>query len=113
MASLSDLNHYGEEIENRMILRTSPVAVKMLRTESDIPEGAIRPKRDRGQHLAQCQAFSLSRKQGTTVAMLKDDNWCWGPLFAYGLVDPRIAEKYPELKDEVKINHNQLIFMLE
>jgi uncharacterized protein (DUF169 family) len=102
MASLSDLNHYGEEIENRMFLRTSPVAVKMLETESYIPEGAIRPKRDRGQHLAQCQAFSLSRKQGTTVAMLKDDNWCWGPLFAYGLVDPRIAEKYPELKDEVK-----------
>jgi len=102
MARLSDLNHYGEEIENRMLLRTSPVAVKMLETESDIPENAIRPKGDSGQHLAQCQAFSLSRKQGTTVAMLKDDNWCWGPLFAYGLVDPVVAEKYPELKDEVK-----------
>ena len=101
MASLSDFNRYGEEIESRMLLRTSPVAVKMLKTESDIPEGAVRPTRDRGQHLAQCQAFSLSRRHGTTVAMLKDDNWCWGPLFAYGLVAPRVAEKYPELKNEV------------
>ena len=113
MASLSDLNRYAEEIETRMLLRTSPIAVKMLKTESEIPEGAIRPKRDRGQHLAQCQAFSLSRRQGTTVAMLKDDNWCWGPLMAYGLADQRLAENYPELKDVVKklplIEHGRYI----
>lgn len=113
MASLSDLNKYGEEIENRMLLRTSPIAVKMLETESDIPENAIRPIKDRGQHLAQCQAFSLSRRHGTTVAMLKDDNWCWGPLLAYGLVDQQIAENYAELKNEVKkipsIEHGKLI----
>ena len=102
MASLKEFNRYGEEIERLMLLRTSPIAVKMLETESDIPEGAVRPKRDRGYHLAQCQAFSLSRRQGNTVAMLKDDNWCWGGLFAYGLVDPSLADQFPELKDEVK-----------
>ncbi len=102
MADLKDYNRCGEEIENYMLLRTSPIAVKMLERESDIPEGAVRPKRDRGYHLAQCQAFSLSRRNGTTVAMLKEDNWCWGSLIAYGLVDPRIAEKFPELRDEVK-----------
>jgi uncharacterized protein (DUF169 family) len=102
MASLDELNRYGEEIERLMLLRTFPLAVKMLERESDIPEGAIRPIKDYGYHLAQCQAFSQSRRQGTTIAMLKDDNWCWGSLIAYGLVDQRIAEKYPELKDEVK-----------
>jgi uncharacterized protein (DUF169 family) len=102
MANLSEFNRYGEEIEKLMLLRTSPIAVKMLEKESAIPEGAIRPKRDRGYHLAQCQAFSLSRRQGTTVAMLKDDNWCWGSLMAYGLVDQQIAEQFPELKNEVK-----------
>lgn len=101
MTTLADFHSFGEEIENFMRLRTSPIAVKMLARESDIPEGAIRPKKDRGWHLAQCQAFSLSRRQGKTVAMLMDDNWCWGPLMAYGLVDPAIAEKYPELKNEV------------
>jgi uncharacterized protein (DUF169 family) len=102
MASLSEFNRYGEEIEKLMLLRTSPIAVKMLEKESDIPEGAVRPKKDRGCHLAQCQAFSLSRRNGTTVAMLKEDNWCWGSLMAYGLVDQRIAEQFPELKNEVK-----------
>ena len=64
MPNLSEFNRFGEEIEKRMLLRTSPIAVKMLEKESDIPEGAIRPKKDRGYHLAQCQAFSLSRRNG-------------------------------------------------
>ena len=102
MASLSEFNRFGEDIERRMLLRTSPIAVKMLENESDIPEGAIRPKKDRGYHLAQCQAFSLSRRNGISVAMLKEDNWCWGGLIVYGLVNPSIAERFPELKDEVK-----------
>jgi uncharacterized protein (DUF169 family) len=66
MASLSEFNRYGEEIEKLVMLRTSPIAVKMIEKESDIPEGAIQPKRDRGYHLAQCQAFSLSRKLSIT-----------------------------------------------
>jgi len=102
MANLSEFNRFGEEIEKRMLLRTSPIAVKMLEKESDIPAGALRPKKDRGHHLAQCQAFSLSRRNGNTVAMLKEDNWCWGALMAYGLVDQRVAAQFPELKDEVQ-----------
>jgi uncharacterized protein (DUF169 family) len=113
MSTLVDFHRFGEKIENFMKLRTSPIAVKMLAHESDIPEDAIRPKKDKGWHLAQCQAFSLSRRQGKTVAMLKEDNWCWGPLMAYGLVDPNIAEKYPELKNEVpripKFEHGKYI----
>jgi uncharacterized protein (DUF169 family) len=102
MTTLKELNNYGEELERLMPLRTSPIAVKMLQREADIPAGAIRPKRDRDYHLAQCQAFSISRYQGATIAMLKEDNWCWGPLIAYGLVDKRLGEKYEELKKDVK-----------
>lgn len=87
MPTLKDFNHYGEELEQLLLLRTSPIAVKMLEKGADIPEGAIRPKRDRGHHLAQCQAFALSRRDRATVAMLKEDNWCFAPLIAYGLVD--------------------------
>ncbi len=113
MLNLSEINRCGEEIEKLLFLRTSPIAVKMLEKESDIPVGALRPKKDRGFHLAQCQAFSLSRRQGAAVAMLKEDNWCWGSLMAYGLVDQRIAERFPELKDEVRkiplIEHGKYI----
>ncbi len=88
MTTLKEYNSYGEELERLLLLRTSPIAVKMLEKEEDIPDGAIRPKRDRGIHIAQCQAFAMSRRDRETVAMLKEDNWCFAPLIAYGLVDP-------------------------
>jgi len=87
MIELDEYKQYGEDLEKILLLRTSPMAVKMLEKEEDIPEGAVRPERDRGYHLAQCQAFALSRRQKETVAMLKEDNWCFAPLIAYGLVD--------------------------
>jgi uncharacterized protein (DUF169 family) len=88
MTTSDEFNSYGEELKRLLLLRTSPIAVKMLEGEEDIPEGAIRPKRDRGYHLAQCQAFALTRRRGETIAMLKEDNWCWAPLIGYGLVEP-------------------------
>jgi len=87
MTTAKEYNSYGEEIKKTLLLRTSPLAVKMLEKESDIPKEAIRPKRDGGYHLAQCQVFALSRRQGATIAMLKEDQWCWAPLIGYGLVE--------------------------
>jgi uncharacterized protein (DUF169 family) len=87
MTTIKELNKYGEELESLLCLRTSPIAVRMLRSESEIPNGAYRPKRDKNRHYAQCQVFSLSRRDRMTVAMLKDDNWCLGPIMAYGLVE--------------------------
>jgi uncharacterized protein (DUF169 family) len=98
MEALTEFNRYGEELERLLMLRTSPLAVKMLEKEGDIPAGAIRPKKDRGIHIAQCQAFAMSRRQRETVAMLKEDNWCFAPLIAYGLVD---RPKDPELQQFV------------
>jgi uncharacterized protein (DUF169 family) len=83
---VSEFNKYGEELEYALMLRTSPIAVKMLEKDSDIPKEAIRPKKDRKYHLAQCQAFALSRREGTTVAMLKEDHWCPAAPMAYGMV---------------------------
>ena len=85
---LMEFNSYGEELEKHLMLRTSPVAAKMLESESDIPEGSFRPNKDRGYHYAQCQAFALSRRNGTTVAMMKEDHWCPAAPLAYGNVPP-------------------------
>ncbi len=87
MTSVEDYNSYGEDLERILHLRSSPIAVKMLEQERDIPEEAIRPKKDRGYHLAQCQVFAMSRRSGEIIAMLKEDNWCWAPLMGYGLVE--------------------------
>lgn len=88
MTTVKEYNQYGEVLEELLWLRTSPIAVKMLEKEEDIPPEAIRPKRDRGYHLAQCQVFALNRRRGETIAMLKEDLWCWAPLIGYGLVPP-------------------------
>ena len=88
MLSLSDLNGFGEEIERRVQLRTSPIAIRLLKNEKDIPSGAIRPKRDRGFRLGLCQAFAMSRREKKTVAMLKEDQWCYLPVIAFGLAEP-------------------------
>ena len=87
MTTIAEFNTWGEELEAKLLLRSSPIAVKMLKSAADIPAEAIRPKQERGHHLAQCQAFAMTRRQGATVAMLTEDHWCFAPLMAYGLVD--------------------------
>jgi uncharacterized protein (DUF169 family) len=87
MASLSEFNFYGEELERKFALRTSPIAVKMLKQGDSIPSGAIRPSAEMGHPIAQCQAFALSRRDNRSIAMLKEDNNCFAPLIAYGHVE--------------------------
>lgn len=105
MTKLSDFNSYGEEIEKRLQLRTSPIAIKLLEKEGDIPEGTIRPKRDLGFHIGLCQAFAMSRREGAQVAMLKEDNWCYPPVIAFGLAEPPefYLEGYTNFPDRVRI----------
>jgi uncharacterized protein (DUF169 family) len=87
MKTFTDFNRYGEELETRLQLRTSPIAIKMLEKAEDIPKEAMRPKRDIGLHLGLCQAFAKSRRERVTVAMLKEDHWCYIPVMALGLAE--------------------------
>jgi uncharacterized protein (DUF169 family) len=88
MAELNVYHEYGEELERRLRLKTFPLALKLLEREEDVPEGAQRPKRDLGHRLTLCQSFQLSRRDGITVAMLAEDNWCFEPVVGYGLREP-------------------------
>lgn len=88
MSTVVELNQWGEELETRLQLRTRPIAIKMLKKEEEIPKEAKRPKRDLGTHLGLCQAFAKSRREGVTVAMLKEDHWCYVPVIAHGLAKP-------------------------
>lgn len=88
MEKKSVWNEYGEELERRVRLKTYPLAFKLLESEQDIPEGSVQPSRDLGHRLNLCQAFQLSRREGTSVIMLKEDMWCHEPVLAYGLTEP-------------------------
>lgn len=107
MTALDELNRFGKFLERQLRLRTSPIAVKLLESEADIPEGAIRPKKDWGAHFAQCQAFSMSRRQGAHIAMMEEDHWCWAPLIGYGMKDfPEGSPAVPFMIEDEEASRN-------
>lgn len=88
MEELEKLRAYGIEIRTRLTLRTMPLAIKMLKDVQDIPEGAQRPLKDFGYHLSQCQAFAMSRRDGISVAVFREDGWCPEPIIGFGFAEP-------------------------
>ena len=87
-ASIETMNAHGSDLLNMLVLRTYPIAIKMLKDESEIPPGAVRPHRDLKTHYSACQAFGIVRRRGTALAMFIEDHWCFEPIIGYGLVEP-------------------------
>jgi len=85
--TMTEYNQLGLDLESHLYMRTYPMAIKLLKSEAEIPEGAFRPKKDKNEHYAMCQVFALARRQGQTIAMFKEDHWCFQPLISYGLID--------------------------
>jgi uncharacterized protein (DUF169 family) len=94
MAELSDFNRFGEELEKLLLLRYAPIAIKVLRAYEEIPAGALRPKKDLGEHQALCQTYAMVRRQRKSIVMLKEDHWCVWPLISFGLVEFREGTDY-------------------
>jgi uncharacterized protein (DUF169 family) len=75
----------GTELERLLRLKTHSLAVKMLARRKEIPRGAKMPLRDFGHHLSTCQVLAMCRREGMTIAALKEDMWCPEPVIGYGL----------------------------
>lgn len=60
MRDLEKMRNDAEDLERLLRLHTYPLAVRMLRSEAEIPPGARRPKRDEGRQYNVCQTFALS-----------------------------------------------------
>lgn len=89
----------GDALERMLLLRTHPVALKMMESEASLPEHTLRPVKDGVGHIALCQGFSMVRRKGQTVYMEKGDHWCWAPLIAYGAVE--FHEEAPSFREVV------------
>ena len=85
--NIETCNQIGRRMEELVRLRSKPIALKWYEHADDVPENAIRPLRDLKKHMALCQAFTYARMKGATIAMVKEDHWCWNPLIAYGAVE--------------------------
>jgi len=99
------------EFQKYLLLKSTPIAVRMLKNEEEIPDGAIRPLKDLGHHLSLCQSFALARRQGKTIAMLKEDNWCCEPVIGYGFEKPpeyflEGNNRYPETARTLEAGKN-------
>ncbi len=88
MLSLDEIHRDAEYLADKLRLRTYPLAIKLLKSEKEIPDEAIRPMKDMDVHLDLCQAFAMSRWTNKTVAMLKEDMWCFEPVVGFGLAEP-------------------------
>lgn len=85
--TVEKINAIGRELNERLILRYSPIAMKLIYSEDEIDPESMRPKADKGGHLAMCQAFAMVRRERKSITMLKEDHWCVWPLVSYGLVE--------------------------
>lgn len=87
MYTAEQMNKLGRRLRETVGLPYSPVAVRVYEDESEVPEEAVYPYRDKGVHYGLCQVTSLVKTEGMTIALSKEDHWCWKPLMAFGLVD--------------------------
>lgn len=102
---LKELHKMGIELEMWLRMRVHPIAVKFLKTKKETPIGAIIPTRDWKHKFALCQSFCMSEDgYEETIAMFKEDHWCFEPVVGLGLVDrtPEFLEGHHRYPDSTK-----------
>ena len=85
--TVEETNNVGKALNELLILRYSPIAMKLIYSEDEIPADSFRPSVKKNGHLAMCQAFAMVRRERKCITMLKEDHWCVWPLVGYGLVE--------------------------
>ena len=79
---------YGERIEALIRPATFPLAVKIVRSESEIEPDYKRPSRDMALQNFVCQNFKMSRTYGWTIAVTEADINCKPARAVYGWDTP-------------------------
>lgn len=103
--NLDELHRMGKELEIWLRMRVHPIAVKLLKNENEVPQGAITPTRDWKHKYALCQAFARSQDgHEETITMFKEDHWCFEPVIGLGLAKriPEFLKGHHRYPDSVK-----------
>jgi uncharacterized protein (DUF169 family) len=73
---MPDLKEIEQALNTYIRPLTFPVAIKMLKSEDEIPEKTRRPFQQMKKRVAICQGIGMARKLGWAVAMGKEDMQC-------------------------------------
>ena len=73
---MADLKEIEEALNTYVRPLTFPLAIKMLKSEREIPEKTRRPFQQTKKKVAICQGIGMARKLGWAVAMGKEDMQC-------------------------------------
>ena len=73
---MADLKEVEQALNTYVRPLTFPLAIKMLKSEDEIPERTRRPFQQMKKKVAICQGIGMARKLGWTVAMGKEDMQC-------------------------------------
>ncbi len=83
MPDISEINALGKELEDLFILKTSPLAIKLV-NRSEVPESCVQPS-ETGKHYALCQALAFVRRTRNHLVMFAEDHWCLWPVINFHL----------------------------
>lgn len=78
----------AEILEKFLRLASFPVGVKMVADEADIPEKSRRPLKHFGHKYSTCQAISIARRYGWTLALGIEDMACSLGVLVVGFAEP-------------------------
>jgi len=90
---LENWMNIGKSLEEILRLQTYPLAVRLVKDESEFPERTRRPE----QRIAVCQALTISRRYGWTMGITEKDSGCPAVSLAYGwtkLIDEQAIAQF-------------------
>ncbi|MDD5312999.1 MAG: DUF169 domain-containing protein [Dehalococcoidia bacterium] len=108
-----DLKQFNETLNNCVKPGTFPVAIKLLRSESEVPEKVRRPVKDLGYQVALCQAIGLARRHGWTLLVGNEDQCCMGgaTTMGFSVESPKVSALPAEGQDK-SLNRDEYKYML-
>ena len=92
-----DPKEVNERLREHVYPQSFPFVIKYITSEEELPGGVMIPSRDLGHEILFCQAVTLARRHGRTVALGRDDLSCVIPAIGLGFV--RLEELRPSRFD--------------
>ncbi|UCF62669.1 MAG: DUF169 domain-containing protein [bacterium] len=92
----------GKSLKEKLALETEIVSVKFIKSQSEIPNGFIRPAQDMGRKMTICMSFAEARREGKKLAITVDDTPCtpgavvqgWAKVSFWAFVKSQIDNKW-------------------